>query len=597
MSARRLGWIVLVCFWLIVGMGYVWAASQQKQRINLSAAAGGQYPYLAYARQVAETGVTRHFGDRNRMPLYPSLLALVHDEDWDIFVAGSAWFAIFSSLVILVGIGGLAYGNLPPWPATALTLTAVVAVFIYKASFVQAELLYYGLLLASWLLLCRVIRRPGAWWALPAGVLLGFTYLTKASGAATLVAYIAAVGVQAVVLAWPAKTPAGKSLTHPVSPRARDVLLSGVIVVVAFLVVAYPYLSNNQARFGRYFYNVNSTFFMWCDSWKEAQAFADTYHISEQYPEAPPDKIPGPLNYWRTHSPRRILGRLGYGFSTLAALAWHGPYAKYLALVVVFCLALGAGQVRRLKKPALEDWIIGLFWAMFFLGYLFSYAWYARVAYGDRFLLSLFLPAIFAVWWWACRLSHSIPSKRLLGVTRPLSDFLAVSLVLLLLAEGGYVLTTSLYRPTPTFVQFYYNESRELLSAGNVNEATRGFKGVIKLDPTFAAAHHDLGIIALRAGRIDDAIETLTQAVRLDPGVADMHNSLGSALVQAGRTEEAIRAFRRATDVDPELAVAWYNLGGSCLRSGLDEEARVVQRRLELLDPRLAEQLRTLFAD
>ncbi len=597
MSARRLGCIALVCFWLIVGMGYVWAAGRQKQRINLSAAAGGQYPYLVYTRQVAEAGVTRHFGDRNRMPLYPSLLALAYDEDWDTFVARSAWFAIVSSLVILVGIGGLAYRSLPPWPATALTLTAVIAVFIQKASFVQAELLYYGLLLASWLLLCRVIRRPGAWWALPAGVLLGLTHLTKASGAATLVAFVAAVGVHCVVLAWQVKRPAVRDLEGPVSPKARDVLLSGVIVVVTFLAVTYPYLSNNQARFGRYFYNVNSTFFMWCDSWEEAQAFADAHHISEHYPAASPDEIPGPLNYWRTHSLKRILGRLGYGFRTLAALAWHGPYAKYLALVVVFCTALAAGQVRRLKKPALEDWIIGLFCAMFFGGYLLSYAWYAQVAFGDRFLLSLFLPTMFAVWWWACRLSHSIPPRRFFGVTRPLSDFLAVGLVLLLLAEGGYALTTSLYRPTPTFVRFYYNESRELLAAGNMGEATRGLEGVLRLDPTFAAAHHDLGIIALRAGRLDQAIEVLSEAVRHDPGVADLHNSLGSALVQAGRTEEAVRAFRRATELDPEFAIAWYNLGGSCLRLGLVDEARAVQHRLERLDPRLAEQLATLFPD
>lgn len=595
MRSRPKPVVWLTLFWLIVGGVYVWAAWQQKERVNLSAAAGGQYPYLVYAQGMAEEGVTQYFGDRNRLPLYPALLSPAYDGDWDRFVERSAWFAIASSLVILAGIGGLSYATLPGWSATALTLAAAVCVFIPKSSFVQAELLYYGLLLASWLLLSRLIRQPRVRLAIPTGVLLALTYLTKASGAAALIAFIAAAAVQAITLMIrPQREPTDdRNVDMPV--RWRDVTLSAAIVVVVFGAIAYPYLSNNKARFGRYFYNVNSTFFMWCDSWPQAKAFGDQYRVSEHFPQAPPDEIPGPVNYWKTHSARQMLGRLTYGFRALGSLALRGPYLKYFALAALFCVVLGIRQRRSWPRPGAADWPLGLFCALFFGGYLLSYAWYAQVAYGDRFLLSLFLPAMYAALWLGQKLAERAQRFPLLGWRLPMDRVVAVVLTVLLLGEGAAIATTSLYQPGRAFVQFYYSESRELQAGGNLDEAARGFAGVIRLDPDYAPAHHGLGMIALATGRFDAAVVSLSEAVRLAPEDADAHNSHGSALLQLGRTAEAVGVLRRAVELDPELAVGWYNLGGAYYRLGQIEEAQVVQRRLKNLDPKLAEQLAALL--
>ncbi len=108
MPPRYIIGMLLAVFWLLTGAAYVWGGWQQKERLNLSATAGGQYPYLTYAKRIADTGLTESYGDRNRMPLYPLLLSLVGEEDWDTFVERSAWFAIASSVAVLRSILGQA---------------------------------------------------------------------------------------------------------------------------------------------------------------------------------------------------------------------------------------------------------------------------------------------------------------------------------------------------------------------------------------------------------------------------------------------------------------------------------------------------------
>jgi tetratricopeptide (TPR) repeat protein len=369
------------------------------------------------------------------------------------------------------------------------------------------------------------------------------------------------------------------------------------VVLLAFLVVVYPYIASNKARFGRYFYNVNSTFFMWCDSWAEAKTFGDTYHVSEQYPVARPEEIPGPLNYWREHTAGQMWRRLGAGFSALWSLVLDEVCFKYLVVTLVFCAVLGAGQLRRVQDLPAEAWAMVLFCGLLFGGYVLAYAWFAQIAYGGRFVLSLFLPVMYSLLWLAGEFSTATGPLRLSKGRIQKSDALSILLVVLLIGEGVLTAATSGRVPSRAFVQFYYNESRVLQDDGNLPEAEKGFAGVVQLDPSFAPAHHALGMMAITSGRFDDAVRYLAEAVRLDPLAADARNSLGSALLQAGRPEEAVRAFLEAVRLEPSFATAWYNLGGSYCSLRAFDKAEMVRRRLEALDPPLARQLAALLEE
>ncbi len=580
----------------MVGTLYVCAAVHQKNHLNLSAAAGGQYPYLVCAKRMAEEGITNYLGDRNRMPLYPALLSVVYHENWDTFVERSAWFAIVFSVVILAGIACVAYRFLAVWSATALTLLALLFIFIPKSSFVQAELLYYGLLLVLWLLCCRLLVKPSAGWAILAGVLFGLTYLTKASALPALAVFAFVAVAFAIVSGMrqrqgePGNTGGGEVF------QPGRWLRTAVLAVVGFAVVTYPYLSDNRARFGRYFYNVNATFFMWCDSWGEAKTFSDAFQIEEQYPSAAADQVPGPLNYWRTHTVGQMLRRLGYGFTILASLAWRGGALKYLVLAGLVCAVFGWRRFRRVRD-LWSEYRAAVVFSVLLLGvYVLVYAWYAQVAYGARFVLSLVLPSLFAMLWLTDRLADA-GGLRIRGIALRWRDLVGLILGLILVGEGSVLAITWPPERTEEFVLFYFNESHELHRAGHLGEAAKGFRGVVRLDPGFVPAHHGLGMIALSEGRFADAVVSLSEAVRLEPGVPDAHNSLGSALLQAGRTEEATRAYREAVRLDPGFATAWYNLGGAYCLAGRKEEARVVRERLAQLDAALARELDRLLSD
>ena len=578
MNNGRFRCYALVVLWLMIACAYVWAAKEQKAQLNLSATAGGQMPYLVYAQRVAEDGLFGHFGDRNRMPLIPILTSLVYDPDWDTFVERASWAAIASSMLVLTGVGAVAYFSLSVAGATAFTLIVAATVFFPQASFVQADLAYYGLFFCMWWTTARLVHESGVGRAVAAGTLLGVTYLTKASALLALPILIVVLAAKSAVSAWALRRRTGST------PSILRPLIAGAVATAFFSACTTPYLLNNHARFGRFFYNVNTTFFVWCDNWRQAKGFMDEYQIDRRYPQAPIEAIPGPLNYWRTHTPRQIAQRLAYGCRTLGKLAWEGPYAKYVVLLVLGCLTLSVTRrVEAMRVWHEYRWPILLTAAML-AGYFLAYAWYVVVAYGDRFVASLLLPAMFAMFMFIDKLAAA-----------RLVRWFGAALIVLVLGESWLSASRTPVRPSPTFVAFYYDESREEFVRGNLREAQRGFQGVIRLDASFAPAHRDLGMIALGWGDFDTAIAALSEAGRLQPDWADVQNSLGSALIQAGRPREALPVLRRATQLDPDFAVAWYNLGGAYVMLDEVEAAEAIRVRLLTLSPENARQLGTFI--
>jgi hypothetical protein len=574
----------LLAFWLLAGCGYVAAALRQKDRLNLSATAGGQMPYLVYAQHVATDGWFGHFGDRNRMPFVPVLVSLVYAADWQQFVTRASWLAIALSLVLLGGMAFVAYRNLSPLMATAFLLIVAVAVFSPQASFVQADLAYYALFFCSWWAMVRLIDRPTILCASMVGLLLGLTYLTKASVLLAVPIFLGVLVLRAL-------------LSRRIDPNfaPKRAILAASVALIVFLGVIFPYLQNNHKRFGRYFYNVNTTFFVWCDSWSQAQHFAEKYSIDRQFPDALPEAIPGPQNYWRTHSMEQIARRIGYGFKTLGRLAVESASFKYLVFLGVCAVVLAIispSAARELfQRPR---WPV-LFSILLLGAYMLAYAWYVVVAYGDRFVLSLVPPVLFALCAYIDRVAGDIGMPQLVRLKFAPRPALATALIFFTLADGIAAANTSWITPSPTFVRFYYDESHEELRRGNLKEAQRGMLGVLTLDPGFPVAHRDLGMIALAERRHEDAIKSLSKAAMLEPKWADVYNSLGSAFIQAGRLVEAVPVLERATTLDPKLASAWYNLCGALFQLGERERGNSCLSQLETVSPDLAQRLKSAF--
>jgi hypothetical protein len=161
---------------------YLHGAVRQSRQLNTNMRRVDQFAYMSYAKALADSGYG-FVGDRNRMPLYPTLLSLVYEpglSDEEFFSRGIR-LNIALSIVFLCVLSWITARNLPPAGAIPLILIATFLVFIFKAGWVQSEVLFYFLTFSCFLLMNRMLWRPDWRYGISTGVMLGLAHLTKAS--------------------------------------------------------------------------------------------------------------------------------------------------------------------------------------------------------------------------------------------------------------------------------------------------------------------------------------------------------------------------------------------------------------------------------
>ncbi|MCE7984836.1 MAG: hypothetical protein DYG89_26995 [Caldilinea sp. CFX5] len=130
------------------------------------------------------------------------------------------------------------------------------------------------------------------------GVVAGIAHLTKASILPGLALFLAFAGLRWGWTALQCRNPAQGGLPQRLLSHLLPVLLVGV----CFLLTVYPYISTSKRVFGHYFYNVNSTFYMWYDSWEEAKQGTRAHGARVGWPDMPPEEIPSLRKYLREHT-------------------------------------------------------------------------------------------------------------------------------------------------------------------------------------------------------------------------------------------------------------------------------------------------------
>jgi hypothetical protein len=160
-------------------------------------------------------------------------------------------------------------------------------------------LLFYFLNFCLFLLMWRLLQRPTYATAVAAGVAAGLAHLTKASIWPGLLVFTGFGFLRGGIqwLQW-RRSPEGRV------PRESAVraLLVVPLTVAVFLTVTFPYLRTTKGITGHYFYNVNSTFYVWYDSWREAEAGTKAHGDRVGWPDMPPDEIPSLAKYLREHT-------------------------------------------------------------------------------------------------------------------------------------------------------------------------------------------------------------------------------------------------------------------------------------------------------
>jgi tetratricopeptide (TPR) repeat protein len=142
--------------------------------------------------------------------------------------------------------------------------------------------------------------------------------------------------------------------------------------------------------------------------------------------------------------------------------------------------------------------------------------------------------------------------------------------------NGQFVLAVdqSQYNPDDLFEQAQSAEE-----AGDIAEAERLYRVLIKSDPTDASAPFNLGNLLRASTRNVEAEAALRAATRADPTFADAWYNLSDLLDEQGRVEAAIECLRTVLRVAPDYADAMFNLALLLQRTSQHAEAANYWRR------------------
>lgn len=375
----------------LVGL-YLHGASLQNHLVNTDPGRSDQRSYLISAREMSESNYN-YLVPRNRMPVYPLLQSLAYKSgmsEEEYFVVGKD-FNTYLSLIILVIIYFLAQRLFSPLLTVNLMLITGFTVFMFKAPFFQVELLFYILNLGAFLMMIRLFRNPSIKNGVIAGLILGIAHMTKASVILGLLIFFGFMGLN-ILIDFLKRTPAKQIVKQKIVPLG--------LLLLTFIVSISVYISNSKKVYGHYFYNVNSTFYIWYDDWGQAIQGTRAHGDRVGWPDMPEEEIPGPAKYFREHSTGQIVERFRTGIEGILNNSIYSyGYFIYLAFyTILFCL-VAIVNWRTCLALFKKHFVLVFFVAAYFLFYFLAVAWYVPINDGNRFILAYFLPYMFVLFY------------------------------------------------------------------------------------------------------------------------------------------------------------------------------------------------------
>lgn len=278
-----------------------------------------------------------------------------------------------------------------------------------------------------------------SWWlAILTGVVAGLAHLTKASILPGLAIFIVVAGIKWVWVTLQSRHSSGDAIP---SMFILSQLISALLVGVFFLIIVFPYINTSKRVFGHYFYNVNSTFYIWYDSWEEAKQGTRAHGDRVGWPDMPPEEIPSMSRYLRQHTLLQIIDRFIDGGERVQHNVENSyGYFKYIEIYLCLLIIAFLRSWRRAYQAVKSNIFLCLFLAIYFASYILLYFWYAPIVSNNRLILAQFIPFMFTVSYGIQALL--IPS-RLSARGRSMDSLVIINLAILpiVIADIYFVLT------------------------------------------------------------------------------------------------------------------------------------------------------------
>ena len=378
-------------FLIVMGYFYVKACMAHAIEVNTDLSRGDQGAYTEFIQQVYNSKFT-FTGARNQTPGYPYFQALFcgsKSNDQTVFLCGKQANIILSVILLLILLW-IFRRFLSSSQAIILTLIAAYYVFIFKAGYLKAEVAYYFASFVCFLLMSRMLIHPSIKLGGVTGIALGLTHLIKASVLPGMAVFILIFLSKEI---WSAiREEKSRYLSH-----SKTSLSGLMLTLLCFIAVIFPYIRESKQIYGQYFYNVNTTFYIWYDSFADAIQANKELRFDLGTIDLPEDQRPSLKKYLREHSTRQILDRFCDGLQKQVMHFWdqYGVFNYLLFFLVVTGLFFIANFER--GKTLLRQYFpLFCFVVLYAMGYFVLFAWYHPIAGGPRFMTGLFLPLIFS---------------------------------------------------------------------------------------------------------------------------------------------------------------------------------------------------------
>ena len=372
--------------------------TQQQSEVNKDLTSSDQGAYMNIAKQAYETRF-QYTGNRNRMPLYPWIQALFYSPEMDdeAFFQQGKQLNIALSLVCLLALGIAFFAKFSKLYAFYSILVIAFLVFAIKSPWFQTEILFYTLFGLAFMLSLNTLISPKWYKSVGVGALFALAHFSKASGMPGLFIFISSYGILFL----------SRLFRHRLNrEQVKQNLVHALTPLAVFMVLLFPYFQESKDKYGSYFYNVNTTFYMWYDSWDEVKNGTKLAGDRRGWPDMPNEEIPSLSKYLNEHSSDEIIDRFRQSIKQILVSGCYDKWSWYrygycsqvgLSLII---LALGLpllfkGIRRRSSARHIHIvWYILLFFAI----YALSFVWYVPIlGEGLRSVLALLIPLLWTI--------------------------------------------------------------------------------------------------------------------------------------------------------------------------------------------------------
>lgn len=426
--------LLIFLFFLSLSIFYLQGAYKNAVILNTDETRTDQDAYLNFAERMVKSNY-KYMGDRNRMPLFPFLISFVYSKNREVFFLRAKILNIYLSLLYLVILFLIFLKYLPLLESINLILVIAFTVYLFKAPNVQAELTYYTLFFITFLILISVLINPSLEKCFLAGISAALTQLTKASMLPLIISFVLVFTMNILITLYKEKIGTSPIISNSIHERTKIfyriekeiqrifekfriknarflyLLLCFFLFISTFLTVLSPYLYESKKFYGGYFFNVSINYYMWHDSWEEVKTNTDIYnkYRLEEIANLPLEAVPGPGNYLRDNGIGKIFVRIANGLlHNFHSMKNSYGYFKYILIFIFLLSASILFNFSKAKEYFLKYFFPISFFAVVIGVYTISISFYTSIAGGNRFILGLFLPFTFSLYYTGTKLNKSI---------------------------------------------------------------------------------------------------------------------------------------------------------------------------------------------